>query len=102
VRTTPAQNHSQSDITRKCRRTEGNAKSLKNNEQNKIKMIWARFKHIGNRIRTTSKISRNTIISAVYRVNKKMELLEQEWSEFLATDPEVPGSIPGHAIFSEK
>jgi hypothetical protein len=24
------------------------------------------------------------------------------WSEFLATDPEVPGSIPGAAIFSEK
>jgi hypothetical protein len=25
-----------------------------------------------------------------------------EWSEFLATDPEVPGSIPGPTKFSEK
>jgi hypothetical protein len=24
------------------------------------------------------------------------------WSEFLATDPEVPGSIPGPNTFSEK
>jgi hypothetical protein len=24
------------------------------------------------------------------------------WSEFLATDPEVPGSIPGATRFSEK
>jgi hypothetical protein len=24
------------------------------------------------------------------------------WSEFLATDPEVPGSIPGISKFSEK
>jgi hypothetical protein len=24
------------------------------------------------------------------------------WSEFLATDPEVPGSIPGPTTFSEK
>jgi hypothetical protein len=24
------------------------------------------------------------------------------WSEFLATDPEVPGPIPGPTIFSEK
>jgi hypothetical protein len=24
------------------------------------------------------------------------------WSEFLATDPEVPGSIPGPTRFSEK
>jgi hypothetical protein len=24
------------------------------------------------------------------------------WSEFLATDPEVPGSIPGSTRFSEK
>jgi hypothetical protein len=24
------------------------------------------------------------------------------WSEFLATDPEVPGSIPGAARFSER
>jgi hypothetical protein len=25
-----------------------------------------------------------------------------QWSEFLATDPEVPGSIPGATRFSEK
>jgi hypothetical protein len=25
-----------------------------------------------------------------------------KWSEFLATDPEVPGSIPGATRFSEK
>jgi hypothetical protein len=24
------------------------------------------------------------------------------WSEFLATDPDVPGSIPGATTFSEK
>jgi hypothetical protein len=30
-----------------------------------------------------------------------MEEEEEEWSEFLAADPEVPGSISGAARFSE-
>jgi hypothetical protein len=35
-----------------------------------------------------------------------MEIVETAsvvyWSEFLATDPEIPGSIPGATRFSEK
>jgi hypothetical protein len=42
------------------------------------------------------------IINAfIYVMEKKVDRLSK-WSEFLATDPEIPGSIPGANRFSEK
>jgi hypothetical protein len=34
--------------------------------------------------------------------SKKYTVSVVYWSEFLTTDPEIPGSIPGATTFSEK
>jgi hypothetical protein len=60
---------------------EVNAEFKRRNADSKIKLIWSRFKHIGNRIRTITKVFRNTNINSVYRVNNTLQrdaAIEQE------------------------
>jgi hypothetical protein len=38
----------------------------------------------------------------VWRTKRDREISKQSEYEFLATDPEIPGSIPGATRFSEK
>jgi hypothetical protein len=43
-------------------------------------------------------------VMAIYKETLELSMTASVvwWSEFLATDPEVPGSIPGAVRFSEK
>jgi hypothetical protein len=44
----------------------------------------------------------NKINFYLYNTNNRLTASVVQWSEFLATHPEVPGSIPGATRFSEK
>jgi hypothetical protein len=51
---------------------------------------------------TMLSIAHNLRQMIAWSLNDELERMWKEWSEFLATDPEDPGSIPGATRFSEK